>query len=608
MTEESIHSSQPTNSISGWWFPFIFVIITSFAGLLLWRLWHIQILENGLYSTAQRSQSYRRVQLPGMRGRIFDRNGLCLADNRPSHCIVLYAEELRKPGKWSNTISAVNDRIDELATFLDIPRQVSTDDTAKHIYRSLPMPFIIWRDIDFKTLSRLNEYANDFPEFEVITLAERTYPHKETAAHLIGYVGREQPTKPDDKKWHYYLPEMRGRSGLESYYDRLLSGQTGEEIIRVDARGYRHKKWIKTPAKQGHDLQLTIDALLQQDFEAQFVGKSGAGIILNPKTGDLLALVSAPGYDLNRLVPRISSQVWHSLNNDPNKPMFNRAIQGQYPPGSVFKPITAIAALQNGYDTSWEHTCTGVYRGFGLKLRCWLRWGHGALDMQHALMHSCNPYFCALTTDMGYQALYETARQAGLGQRTGLDLPFETSGLLPSPAWKKRRFKQSWTPADTAQAAIGQSFTLTSPIQVANAIATLANRGKVIKPRLVISGSSRGELVRDCQWDQDAVEAVIQGMIMVTEQGTGRRMRIKGVSVASKTGSAEYMDGKTRRKQTWSVAFAPADNPEVLVVVLVENGISGGVTAGPLVQHAMAKYFKTTTPDQDEILDEWLGD
>lgn len=609
MTDLNVEtSSQPMQRIFAWRFLFIFVIILALAWMLLHRLWVIQVVENRQFSTAQRSQSYRRVQLPGQRGRIFDRNGICLADNRPSYCIVLYAEELRKPGKWANTINAVNQRIDELSTILNLPRIVSEKNVSRHIRSNLPMPFIIWRDVDFKTHSYLSEHALKFPEVEVIVLPERFYPLNNAASHLIGYVGREQPSKPDDKKWHFYLPEMRGRSGLEAYYDSLLSGETGEEILRVDARGYLHDRMIKTPATRGHDLRLTIDAELQQALESQFEGKRGAGIVMDPITGDILALVSAPGFDLNKMVPRITTEVWNQLNEDPNKPLFNRAIQGQYPPGSVFKPFTAIAALQNGFTQEWEHDCDGAYRNHGLRLRCWLRWGHGILDMQHALMNSCNPYFCDIAVQLGYTKLYPIVRQAGFGERTGLDLPFETRGLIPTPEWKLEKYKRPWTPSDTAQCSIGQSYILASPIQVAQAIGTLANRGKTIRPRLVISGSTEGELIRDCQWSNDAIEAVIQGMVLVVEKGTGRRMQIENVTVAGKTGSAEYMDGSIRRKHTWSAAFAPEDKPEILVVALVEDGISGGVSAAPLVQFAMAKYFKTKALDQTDLLDEWLGD
>ena len=337
--------------------------------LLAWRLWHVQVLDSPRYGAAQALQSIRRVQIPGLRGRILDRDGVILADNRPAYAIVIYCEELRQPGVWGNTILAVDTLIDQLAERLRLPRQVTSAEVARHVRQALPVPLIAWEDVDEKALAYLSEWGEVLP-------------------------GGASATPVDDgHDYHYRRPDPHGRAGIEQEYDRLLAGSSGEELLRVDSRGYTHERRVNTQARAGSDLMLTLDVDLQRVAEEALAGRPGAVVALDPRNGDVLALASAPTYDPNRFIPGISSTDWRALLEDPNHPLLNRPIAAQFAPGSVFKPFVAIAALEQDFDPDTLYLCTGRYTDYNQRLRCAARYGHGEVDLRQALMRSCNPYF-----------------------------------------------------------------------------------------------------------------------------------------------------------------------------------------------------------------------
>ena len=361
------------------------------AGLLtlVWRLWHVQVLDSPRYGAAQSLQSFRRVAVPGLRGRILDRNGAVLADNRPAYAVAIYCEELRQPGPWDNTILAIDSLIDQLAGHLGLPRQVSRAEVAAHVRRSLPMPLLAWEDVDFRTVAYLSEWGELLPGVAVLPMPRRVYPNGALAAHLLGYVGSTQP-EDDGRTWHYRLPDPHGRAGLEARYDALLSGVNGEELLRVDSRGYTRERWSSTPARAGADLTLTLDLALQRAAEEALAGRPGAVVALDPRNGDVLALASAPAYDLNAFIPGIASAAWKALLGNPDKPLINRAIQAQYAPGSVFKPFVALAALGLGFDPDTLYACAGIYTDHRQRLRCANRYGHGEIDVHRGLLHLLN--------------------------------------------------------------------------------------------------------------------------------------------------------------------------------------------------------------------------
>ncbi len=601
--------------IRAWTLIVLLAVILLGVFFLVGRLWQVQVVEGSRYGEAQLAQSLRRVELPGLRGRILDRNGEVLADNRPAYSIVLYCEELQQPGKWENTVDAIDTLIDQLAQRLGLPRQITTKAVRRHIHSKRPMPLTLWEDVDYRSIAYISEWATELPGLAILPMSRRHYPNGALAAHIIGYVGRSATPQDTAERWDYRLPDPRGRAGIEAYYDQLLAGTSGEELLRVDSRVYTRERWVYREAKAGQDLTLTLDVKLQRIAEAALNGRPGAVVALDPRNGDVLALASAPSYDINSFIPGISKDAWNALNTNPRLPLINRATQAQYAPGSVFKPFVAIAAQERNFNADTLHECLGVYTDHNLHLRCANRWGHGEIELRQAIMRSCNPYFCFMGSHVGIEAIAATAEQAGFGTKTGIDLPGEYAGLMPTPEWKTRRHPiiqeadgswfcehckervsrnhNKWTPADTAQISIGQGTVLATPLQVATATAAIASGGDVFRPRLVSFGNPQGSLIRHLPWAHENIRAVIEGMEATVTGGTGQTMQVKGIKVAGKTGTAEYNDHGTRRKHVWCTAFAPADNPEIVVCAMLDNGEGGGKDAGPIVQKVLAEHFKT---------------
>jgi len=605
---EIIEERVPLRTVRAWRLWVLLALALAGFLALAWRLWHVQVLDSAKYGAALHTQSLRTVQTVGARGRILDRNGNVLADNRPAWSVVIHCGALRQPGDWNNTVIAVDAVIDELASRLGRPRQVSRADVRRHVLTSMPMPLEIWSDVDFRTVAYLSEWAGELPGVELEPVPFRLYPYGTLAAHVLGYVGAPERREPAARAFHYRMMEQRGRAGLEKHYDALLAGTNGERFLRVDSLGCRREVIDGAQARPGNDLTLTLDIALQRTAEAALAGCPGAVVALDPRNGDVLVLASSPTYDLNGFVPSIPRVTWNALLANPDTPLLNRVIQAQYAPGSVFKPFVAIAALENGKNPDLLYDCTGIYTDHRLRLRCASRYGHGEVDLRQALMKSCNPYFCNLGTQTGIAAIENTARQAGFGSLTGIDLPGEAPGILPTPEWMQRKFRRAWTPADTAQTSIGQGALLVTPLQVAHAVGALAVGGTVCRPRLVSFGDARGDIQRHLRWDHANLRAVIEGMCAVVGPGgTGRTMQVEGVAVAGKTGTAEYIDRGVRRKHVWCAAFAPAERPEIVVVAMLDNGTGGGVDAGPIVQRVLADYFRTvgveTALDEEELQD-----
>jgi len=575
------------------------VVFATGLGFLAVSLHRVQVVESGDYMRDQMRQSVRRVQVPGPRGRILDRNGVCLAENRPSYCIAYYVEELRKRGKWERTIEAVDADIDRLAVELGIPRQISRRRVEAHVRQSLPMPLLAWRDVEPVTLARWAESKESFPGVDVYVQPERSYPQGAMAAHLLGYVGRDRPLPRPGEKTHFYLPEMNGTAGVEKQFNDLLTGVSGEQLIRVDARGYKHTVWEGRPAVAGNDVRLTLDVKVQQALEKALKGWRAAGVVVDPRNGEILAMASAPSYDLNDFVPAPSVGVWGRLNKDADLPLVNRALDGRYAPGSTFKPVTAISALLcGGFDPGASYLCDGTFTLGTMRLRCWNTYGHGTVALRKAIEQSCNSYFCHLGHTIGYDAIYAEAHKLGLGEPTGIDLPSESRGLLPTAEWKSQSMGDRWRPGDTCQIAIGQGLLLATPLQMALLASVFANGGTLYRPHVKLR-EGPGEVVRKMGWPPEAVAQVRQGLHDVATLGTGRRVQVRGLDVAAKTGTAEYDSGGVRRKNTWVTAFAPFAQPTAAVAIMVENGESGGQTVAPMVRDVLIALFGEAEPEPE---------
>lgn len=568
------------------------VVVIGFLVLAV-RLKSVQITDSAQYGYANARQSVRRVQTAGERGRILDRHGQPLADTQIAVSIVCHPEDFQCR-TWDATVESISNAIERVGARIGRPTEVHESTIRRHVRQTLPLPLVAWREISEEELAVFCEHQNEFPGFDVQESVERIYPNGSLAAHLLGYVGRERgESVAGDERFNYYVKELKGRAGIEYYYDSFLRGVPGEKKVLVDARGFAIRDWTAVEAKRGPDLQLSIDTGIQAVVENELKGHKGACVVLNPQTGEVLALASAPGFDPNDFVPYLDTDLYGRLSKDPTKPLLNRACGGSYAPGSTFKPITALAGLSVGFPPTREHECIGIYALAHMKLHCSARWGHGPLDMRHALMKSCNPFFFDLAIDIGTNAVIQTARTMGLGSKTGIDFGEDVAGVVPDADWKMRTYHEKWFLGDLAQMAIGQGMLLASPLQMARVAGALGT-GYLVTPHLK----------RDLPVEKTALpipaanlKVVREGMRMVVngdgkDRGTGWRAgEDLHVVACGKTGTAEVGLGATRRKNTWFIAFAPEENPTVAIAMVIENGDSGGGTTAPKVGAILRRIF-----------------
>ncbi|MCC6297253.1 MAG: penicillin-binding protein 2 [Pseudomonadales bacterium] len=550
--------------------------------------WNVQVTRHREFQSSQVQQSMRGVRLPGPRGRIWDRSGVLLAGNRPSYAIALYVEELRQPGNASNTVNKVEAVLDTLSRRLGVPRALTREQIVMHIGKRRPLPLVAWRGIDTRVMARWAEMPDPMAGVDIVVEPVRDYPEPTLAAHVLGYVGRLDPGRGED--FDYYLPDMEGRSGMELTLNSRLAGEAGGRLLQVDASGFMHREHSVKAPRPGEDVVLTLDAAIQRLAEAALAGERGACVVLDPRNGNVLALASAPGYSIDALR---DVALGAKLAVDPGRPYVNRAIAGAYPPGSTFKPLVAIAALENKRATAETvFDCPGYYDLGGLKIGCWRTSGHGPLAMRMAIEQSCNAYFCALGIQCGYPRMFHMAEAVGFGHATGIELAHEGSGLLPDAPWKERVHHDGWRSGDTANISIGQGYLLVTPLQMAVFAATIANGGYVYRPRLVAE-HPEGDLVNDMRWSPDTLELVRGGMTDVVESptGTGKRAKLTDVRVAGKTGSAEYGPREKRRKYAWMLTFAPAESPRYVAVMVLEDAISGGISTAPRIHDLLTGIF-----------------
>lgn len=574
----------------------VLVLMTAAFGFLGVVLWRVQVVNSFRYQTSFDEQSVRRVRIPGWRGRIFDRRGICLADNRPSYCLAIYVEELHKAGQISRTLDSIEDVITELAQRLGLDPELSREQIKRHIDSRRPLPLLAWRDLDETQLARWAESGMSIPGVDIHVEPVRIYPQGRLAAHVLGHVGRAD-RRYEDEDYDYYLPEIEGKRGVERVFNPVLEGQAGGRLLVVDASGFKHEAMDLREPKSGQNLALTLDAGIQRAVESVLEGVLGAGAVLDPRNGDVLALASSPLFNPNSFHPRMPPETWQALVADPNRPLLNRAVAGLYPPGSVFKPVVAAAALENrraGAGTTFE--CPGYFEIGDIHFHCWKKApGHGRLAMVQAIEQSCNPYFCQLGLRCEYKRIYHMAAALGFGEQTGIDVDHEMKGLLPSHSWKMRRNRGGWSAGDTCNVSIGQGALLVTPIQMAMFAATIANGGTVYRPRLTPDPAHPGgDVLNTMHWQGETLRVLRAGMhaVIHAPDGTGARARVAGVEMAGKTGTAEYGPKGKRKNHTWMLVFAPFDAPRYAVALLVEDGESGGKTVAPRMRVLVDEIFR----------------
>jgi penicillin-binding protein 2 len=567
-------------------------------GLFLWRLQVAKVLQ---FENRQQIQSLRRVRLPGIRGKIYDRNGLCIADNRPLYSIALFLEDVRRAGPWSRTIDRAMETVGRVSQVTGLTPVIDRDSVWKHIRLRLPLPLVLWNDIGPVQIARLAERGCDIPGVDIYTQATRTYPYSPYTSHLLGYVGRaDSDAMKGEESYSYYLPEMTGRAGLEKLFDPFLRGEAGGMLVQIDVSGYRHGELAHRAPKAGGDLRLTLDMEVQLLAHKALGAHRGAVVVLDPNNGDVLAMLSAPGFDANGFVPYINMADWKALSEDRNKPLLNRAVAGVYPPGSIFKPLVGLAAATANPNAA--HTVYDSPAVFHIGGRTVHTTGHGEVDMRDALKFSANVYFFKTALACGPDLIIQQAIAAGLGQKTGVEVEFERSGTVPDKKWQDEN-KTGWSDGDTCNLAIGQGYVAVTPVQMAMVTATIANGGYLYRPRMVQAyrppGAADyvlnpGQRIGKMNWSEAALAVVHNGMhdVIMAKDGTGRRAAVEGFDFAGKTGTAEYGVKGEGSKHTWMIAFAPFDNPRYAVAMLVEDGDSGGQTVGPCMKVLMEGLYE----------------
>lgn len=545
------------------------------------------------YNTEKLEQSIRTIRRPGARGRILDRNGVVLAGNRTMVSLVCHAGRFNR-GSWTKAAGEIAVAVSNLTAALSIPSSLTQNGILRHVRYDLWKPLFVCRDLSLEEIARISENEWDHPGFELVSEEVRVYPLGRLAAHAIGYVRRRDPSRDNSygsgERFNHFEKEMCGAEGLEAYYDLFLRGVPGESKVQVDAMQFSTREWTVTEPQCGPDLRLTLDSRIQAVAEQELEGRRGACVVLDPRDGAVLAIASAPAYDLSDFTPVLSAESWSNYLHDADKPLLNRAVQGRYAPGSTFKPITSLAGLAAGVSPDDVYDCSGVFSLGAMRLRCSRRWGHGPLDLRDALRDSCNCYFCNLSLLAGTNRLVRMARGFGLGERSGIDLGGEVAGVVPDAQWKLYAYRERWYPGDLPQMSIGQGMLVATPLQMA-LVAGALGTGWRVTPHL-----KEGLEPQRRPLDVSAADLAVvrEGMWRVANDplGTGRKgaenLRVR---IGGKTGTAEIGNGPNRRKNTWFIAFAPYEAPTVALAMVVEDGESGGGTTAPRVRNVLAAIF-----------------
>lgn len=563
-------------------------IIIGILVILCFRLWQMQILEVDKYKQLSEDNRLRIIKTPAPRGIIYDRNGIQLVKNIPFFSVSITADNFKD-------IDA-----DSLSAILGLSK---TEIEEKLNKNSSPfVPVKLKQGLSFEEIARIEARRSDFPGLFIETEVGRQYPFGNVGAHIIGYLGKitsQQANNPELK--HLPSDAIIGQWGVEALFDAQLRGIPGERVIEVDAVGRELRMIQEKPSVKGEDINLSIDINIQKAVKDAFNVKAGALVAIKPDSGEILALESMPSFDPNIFSIGISTKQWRSLIEDKKKPMLNRAVQSQYPPGSVFKIITAAAALEEGViDANEKVRCTGGINYGKWTFGCWKKGGHGMVDMHKGIVESCDVYFYEVGRRLGIDKIYKYASAFGLGSETGIELiPVkEKKGLIPNTEWKKEKKNLPWYLGDTFISSIGQGFVTSTPMQMALMTSTFVNGGNIYKPTLIKTNQTASETVNLKPETVRIIKNALSGVVNEST-GTAQGARSSTVAIGGKTGTAQVvgkkkgLSGERFMDHAWFVAFAPVDNPEIALSVFVEHGGSGGAVAAPIAKKAIEAYFKS---------------
>ena len=587
---------------------FALLVIVSFLGLWL-RVWYLQVLKGSDFMGLSENNRVRLVSLPSYRGEITDRNGISLASIRPSFNLYITPEDVQDLGETLNTLKEIID--------FDI-QKVKND-----IRQSQPfLDVLIKADIQRDQVAFVEENNRLLGGIHLKVEPLRNYHYKDLAAHALGYLGEINKDKLMKGEAGYRMGDIVGKEGIEFLFEREMQGKKGYKEVEVDVSGRELAVLRKSPPQSGNHLQLTLDLRIQQVVEQSMTGTeenpiNGSAVVIKVRTGEILAITSKPSFDPNLFSAGISVAEWRKLLFNDQHPLQNRAIDGQYPPGSIYKIVAAYAALEeqavNPEDTVF---CPGYFRLGRRVYRCWRRGGHGEVDLHDALVQSCDVYFYTVGRKLGIDTLGRYAKMLGMGSLTRINLIGEKPGLVPTKEWKLKARGEEWLAGETISASIGQGFNLVTPIQQARLLATVANGGMVLKPYLVRQIKDKdGRVVKEVfpsiekrlESRPDTLSIIQKGLFGVVNEkrGTGWRARLKQIKVAGKTGTAQVVRLKKGpkseeeeetpykyRDHAWFVGYAPYENPEIAVAVIVEHGGHGGSAAAPIVRKIIQTYNK----------------
>ena len=578
-------------------------LVVAFS-LIFSRLWYLQVLKGEYYRALSENNRIRIQEIAAPRGTLFDRNEVSLVDSFPSFDVSLYRQDVPDMEALIPTLSRIlSTPPEKIRARLEVARGIP-----------LHQPVKIKTNIPREELAAVETRRLDLPGVVVDVVIRRNYPYKNLASHLIGYLGEISPEELVREEFlNHKLGYLVGKYGIEKKFELDLMGENGGRQIEVNAMGQKIRVLGKVEPNPGNNLHLTLDLELQKAAEEAMAGKRGALVAMNPRNGDILAMVSKPDFDPNFFARGISAENWKSIVENPAHPLQNRTIQGQYPPGSIFKILVAMAGLEEKMITpETAFQCTGVYPFGDREYRCWNKEGHGWVTLRRAVVESCDVYFYQLGMRLGVNRIAKYASAAGLGDSTGFPLGPEKPGLVPTSSWKMKRFGIPWQAGENLAIAIGQGYYLATPLQIACTLSALFNGGHYYQPRIVQTiRAPHGEILkafpslilRNIPISPGTLEIVREALwgVVNSPAGTGTKARVEGFNVAGKTGTSQVVQRKEGKSESappelqdhaWFACFAPAQHPEITVVVLVEHGGGGGAAAAPVARQVLEYYYQ----------------
>jgi len=564
-------------------------IIVGMIALLLFGFWKLQIIDSDRYAQLAERNRVRSLPIIAPRGLMLDREGRVLVDNYPSFSVLLLRDA---PAQVERLLPQIADGLS--MTLDDVKQQIEASNAMPKF-----QPIVIKPQASPSDIAFIESHRADIPVLEMLMVHRRRYPHGDMLASAIGYVGEVSAEQVDASDSSLKPGDIVGKSGLEHQYNATLMGTDGLRRVIVNSIGREVGRLEQKDAIPGKPIQLTIDYDLQNVADTYMVDKEGAVVAMDARTGEILAMVSRPTFDPNDFAIRIPTAQWQSLNSDPRTPLLNRAIQGQLAPGSVFKIVMATAMLESkDVPANFTAFCPGQAQFYGRTFHCWRPAGHGIVDLHKAIVDSCDVFFYTLGQRLGISEIHKYGTGLGLGRRTGIDLPGEEPGLMPSEEWVQRVFHHKWYAGETISVAIGQGSVTVTPLQLVRMIAAVSNGGDLPQPHLLKNFTAKMD---HFPLAEDTVERVTQGMYgVINEGGTGSSLKLQNIEFSGKSGTAQLMSydagsklgKKGKETNGWFVGYAPRRNPEIVVAAVIQGSSEhGGVTAGPVVRDIVKAYY-----------------